>query len=40
MIHASSSQGIMITNVETNTYWKPKLVAAGRPIKEEVNDEL
>lgn len=39
MIHASSSRGIMITNVETNTYWKPKLVAAGRPVKEE-NDEI
>lgn len=35
MIHASSSQGIMITNVSTNTYWLPKLVAAGRPKKEE-----
>ncbi len=33
MIHASSSQGIMITNVSTNTYWLPKLVAAGRPQK-------
>jgi len=33
MIHASSSQGIMITNVTTNTYWSPKLVAAGRPQK-------
>lgn len=31
MIHASSSQGIMITNVTTNTYWSPKLVSAGRP---------
>lgn len=37
MIHASSSRGIMVTNVETNTYWKPKLVAAGRPQK---NSEL
>ncbi|MEN8810335.1 MAG: C40 family peptidase [Flavobacteriales bacterium] len=35
MIHASSSQGIMITNVSTNSYWLPKLVAAGRPPKEE-----
>ena len=33
MIHASSSRGIMITDVSTNTYWKPKLVAAGRPKK-------
>ena len=33
MIHASSSQGIMITNVTTNTYWSPKLVSAGRPQK-------
>jgi len=30
MIHASSSRGIMITNVSTNTYWKPKLMGAGR----------
>ena len=30
MIHASSSRGIMITNVATNTYWKPKLMSAGR----------
>lgn len=37
MIHASSSRGIMVTNVETNSYWKPKLVAAGRPQK---NNEL
>ncbi|MEN8928535.1 MAG: C40 family peptidase [Flavobacteriales bacterium] len=33
MIHASSSRGIMITDVSTNTYWKPRLVAAGRPKK-------
>ncbi len=33
MIHASSSRGIMITNVSTNSYWLPKLVAAGRPEK-------
>jgi len=33
MIHASSSRGIMITDVSTNTYWKPKLVAAARPKK-------
>jgi peptidoglycan DL-endopeptidase CwlO len=33
MIHASSSQGIMITNVDSNSYWKPRLVAAGRSIK-------
>lgn len=35
MIHASSSQGIMITNVSTNSYWEPKLVAAGRPKNQE-----
>lgn len=35
MIHASSSQGIMITNVTTNSYWKPKMVAVGRPVKVE-----
>lgn len=35
MIHASSSRGIMITNVATNSYWKPKMVAVGRPVKEE-----
>jgi cell wall-associated NlpC family hydrolase len=34
MIHASSSRGIMITDVSTNSYWKPKLVAAGRPKKQ------
>ncbi|MGB1041338.1 MAG: C40 family peptidase [Flavobacteriales bacterium] len=39
MIHASSSRGIMITNVTTNTYWKPKLVAVGRPEKEEVTSD-
>lgn len=35
MIHASSSRGIMITDVSTNTYWKPRMVAAGRPKKQE-----
>lgn len=35
MIHASSSRGIMITDVSTNSYWKPKMVAAGRPNKKE-----
>lgn len=35
MIHASSSRGIMITDVSTNSYWKPRLVAAGRPQKQE-----
>lgn len=33
MIHASSSQGIVITNIVGNSYWQPKLVAAGRPEK-------
>lgn len=33
MIHASSSRGIMISNIENDTYWKPKLRFAGRVIK-------
>lgn len=32
MIHASSSRGIMISNVEIDSYWKPKLISAGRII--------
>lgn len=32
MIHASSSKGISITNVITNSYWEPKLQFAGRVI--------
>jgi cell wall-associated NlpC family hydrolase len=30
MIHSSSSQGIVITNVELSNYWKNKLVGVGR----------
>ncbi|UKN01331.1 C40 family peptidase [Paracrocinitomix mangrovi] len=29
MIHASTSKGVIITNVEESTYWKPKLKSAG-----------
>lgn len=29
MVHASSSRGVIVTNVEKSTYWKPKLKAAG-----------
>lgn len=35
MIHASSSRGIMVSNIENDTYWKPKLRYAGRVIKRE-----
>ncbi len=34
MIHASSSRGIMISNVEKSTYWKPKLLYTGRVIED------
>jgi cell wall-associated NlpC family hydrolase len=30
MIHSSSSQGIIITNVELSNYWKNKLMGVGR----------
>lgn len=30
MIHSSSSQGIVITNVEQSSYWKNKLIGVGR----------
>ncbi len=30
MIHASSSRGIMYTNVDQDIYWKPKLIGVGR----------
>jgi hypothetical protein len=33
MLHASSSRGIMVSNVETNVYWKQRLISAGRIIK-------
>lgn len=29
MIHASTSKGVIVTNIEQSTYWKPKLKAAG-----------
>ncbi len=32
MIHASTSKGIIITNVNQSNYWKPKLSGAGRVI--------
>jgi cell wall-associated NlpC family hydrolase len=30
IIHSSSSQGIVITNIEASNYWKPRLVGFGR----------
>ncbi|HIP37670.1 MAG TPA: NlpC/P60 family protein [Crocinitomix sp.] len=32
MIHASTSKGIIITNIEKSTYWKPKLKATARVV--------
>jgi cell wall-associated NlpC family hydrolase len=32
MIHASTSKGIIITNIEKSTYWKPKLKGAARVV--------
>lgn len=32
MIHASTSKGVIITNVDNSTYWKPKLKGAGRVV--------
>lgn len=29
MVHASTSKGVIVTNIEKSTYWKPKLKAAG-----------
>jgi hypothetical protein len=29
MVHASTSKGVIVTNVEQSTYWKPKLKSAG-----------
>lgn len=29
MVHASSSKGVIVTNVEDSSYWNPKLKAAG-----------
>lgn len=33
MIHASSSNGIIISNVDTSAYWKQRLLFTGRVIK-------
>jgi len=33
MIHSSTSRGIIITNIETSTYWMPKLKGVGSVIK-------
>lgn len=32
MIHASTSKGIIITNIDKSTYWKPKLKGAGKVV--------
>ena len=32
MIHASSSKGIMISNIESSSYWKPRLLYTGTII--------
>ena len=32
MVHASTSKGVIITEIEKSTYWKPKLKAAGTYI--------
>ena len=32
MIHASTSKGIMVTNIDKSTYWKPKLKGAGKVV--------
>jgi hypothetical protein len=29
MVHASTSKGVIVTNIEKSTYWKPKLKGAG-----------
>jgi cell wall-associated NlpC family hydrolase len=34
MIHASSSKGIEITNVDTSNYWQKKLVGFGTYVKD------
>ena len=33
MIHSSSSKGIIVTNVSTSSYWKPKLLYARRIVQ-------
>lgn len=40
MIHASSSRGIMISNIVQSTYWKPRLRSAGRVIKTTEGDKV
>lgn len=32
MIHASTSKGVIITNINSSTYWKPKLKGAGKVV--------
>ncbi len=32
MIHASTSKGVIITNIEKSTYWKPKLKGVARVV--------
>lgn len=32
MIHASSSRGIMVSNIDQSTYWKPKLLFAANVV--------
>ncbi len=32
MIHASTSKGVIITNIEKSTYWKPKLKGTARVV--------
>ena len=34
MIHASSSKGIMISNIENNSYWTPKIQYFARVVKD------
>jgi cell wall-associated NlpC family hydrolase len=34
MIHASSSRGIMISNIEKSNYWRPKLLFTGNIVDE------
>ena len=34
MIHASSSKGIMISNIENNSYWTPKIQYYARVVKD------
>lgn len=34
MIHASSSMGISIVNVDQSTYWNPRIIGYGRVIKD------